>query len=113
MSLYRKFHWKETGNKRDAAGEGWSGYGCFSIVECDVRNDRKCLWDVRAHTHKETHIHYVNYKLSIREKLSREMTVEGESCTKDSWFALRGEGTDCIIYSLQGVGLDYIATRFY
>lgn len=54
---------------------------------CCVCSNRK-MGCAHTHTHKETHIHYANYELCTGGKLSREVTVKGDSYAGDSWFSL-------------------------
>lgn len=48
------------------------------------------MWDVHTHTHQKTHIHYGNYDLCVfgGGNLSGAVTVKGDSCAGDNWFAL-------------------------
>lgn len=75
---------KEVPLERSCTQEGCSRTGEELFAVC-VATER---WDVHTHTHKETHIHYANYELCTGGKLSREVTVKGDSYAGDSWFSL-------------------------
>lgn len=98
VSLYRKFHWKEAGNRRDAAGEGWRRAGLFVIVECNVRNDRRHMRC--THTHARTHTKRLTFIMWIMSYVLGGISWSGYSkrgflCWGQ--LALWGEGADCIM----------------
>lgn len=86
MSLYRKFHWKVAGNRRDAAeGERWKGVGLFVVVEFDVRNNIRPMCGMCTHTQNNR---YAKYELFVLGgNLSGAVTVKGIPVAGDSWFA--------------------------